>query len=114
MRLYLDEDVPVAIAASLRRHKADVLTACEAGTAQTSDREQLTFASAQGRALVSRNVRHFMDLALTAVQEQRPHAGIILISARFRGNETKAIAEGLLRILRAHPDGIEPYGVRFL
>ncbi len=114
MKLYLDEDVPVAIAEALRRAKIDVLTTEEAGNKQSSDTAQLAFAAAAGRCIVTRNVREFVELAHHAVQQQRPHAGIILISSAYRGNETRRIAEAILRIARANPHGIEEYGVRYL
>jgi predicted nuclease of predicted toxin-antitoxin system len=114
MKLYLDEDVPVAIAAALRRAKVDVLTAADAGNKETSDMAQLAFAAQAGRCIVTRNVKDFVALAHQAVQQQRPHAGIILISSAHCGNETRRIAEGVLRIVRANPSGLEAYGVRYL
>ncbi len=114
MKLHLDEDVPAAIADALRRAKVDVLPTDEAGNKQSSDTAQLAFAAEAGRCIVTRNVKEFVELAHRAVQQQRPHAGIILISSGYRGNETRRIAEGILRIIRTNPDGIEEYGVRYL
>ena len=114
MKLYLDEDVPVAIAEALRRAKVDVLTTEEAGNKQSSDTAQLAFAAKAGRCVVTRNVKEFVELAQRAVQQQRPHAGIILISSAYRGNEIRRITEGLLRIIRANASGLEEYGVRYL
>jgi predicted nuclease of predicted toxin-antitoxin system len=114
MTLYLDEDVPVAVAATLRRAKIDVLTTDEAGNKQASDAAQLRFATAAGRCLVTRNVKDFVELAEQAVQQQQPHTGIILISSAYRGDETRRITDGLLRIVRANPGGLEAYGVRYL
>lgn len=114
MKLYLDEDIPVAIAGALRRTKIDVLTTEEAGNKQTSDTAQLVFATTNGRCIVTRNVKDFVDLAEQAVQQQRPHAGIILISSAYRGTEIRRITDGVLKIIRANPGGLEEYGVRFL
>ena len=114
MKLYLDEDVPAAIAEALRRAKVDVLTTEEAGNKQTADIAQLAFAAKAGRCIVTRNVKEFAELAQQAVQQQQPHAGIILISSAYRGNETRRITEGILRIIRANPRGLEEYGVRYL
>ncbi|MBI4863636.1 MAG: DUF5615 family PIN-like protein [Candidatus Riflebacteria bacterium] len=114
MKLYLDEDVAAAVAESLRRRRIDVVTTHEAGNAHASDAAQLEFAAAAGRCLVTRNVRDFVALALQAVQEQQPHAGIILISSAYRGNEIRRITEGILRIIEANPAGLEEYGVRYL
>ncbi len=112
MKLYLDEDVPVAIAVALRRGKVDVVTTGEAGNRQASDAEQLAFAAEAGRCIVTRNVKDFVELAHQAVQQQRPHAGIILISSAYRGTETRRITERILRIIRATPGEMEEYGVR--
>ena len=114
MKLYLDEDVPVAIAEALRCAKVNVLTTEEAGNKQNLDAAQLAFATTAERCIVTRNVKHFAELAEQAVQQQRPHAGIILISSSYRGNETRRITAGILRIVRASPGGLEEYGVRYL
>ena len=114
MRFYLDEDVPVAIAQALRRRKIDVLTAAEAGNTHASDRAQLDYAAKAGRCLVTRNVPHFVSLAEQAIQHQRPHAGILLISSRYRGNEIRRITDGIVRVARNNPGGLEEYAVRYL
>jgi predicted nuclease of predicted toxin-antitoxin system len=110
----LDEDVPVAVAAALRRAKVDVLTTDDAGNKQAPDPAQLRFATAARRCLVTRNVKDFVELAKQAVQQHQPHPGIILISSTYRGDETRRITDGLLWIIRANPGGLETYGVRFL
>ena len=114
MKLYLDEDVPMAIATALRRAKVDVLTTEEAGNRQASDAEQLAFAAKHGRSMVTRNVKDFVELAERAVHQQRPHAGIVLISSAYRGNEIRRITGAILKIVRDNPHGLEEYGVRFL
>ena len=114
MKFYLDEDVPVAIAQVLRRKKIDVLTTAEAGNAHSSDRAQLDYAAKTGRGLVTRNVTHFVRLAEQAIQHQRPHAGILLISSRYRGNEIRRITDGIVRVAKDNPAGLEEYAVRYL
>jgi predicted nuclease of predicted toxin-antitoxin system len=114
MRLYLDEDVPVAVAEAVRRHKVDVVTTREAGNEHASDRAQLAFATEEGRCILTRNIRDFTELAAETLQQQRPHAGIILISGAYRGNEIRRITEGILRVVRNNPRGLEEYGVRYL
>ncbi|MBI2218792.1 MAG: DUF5615 family PIN-like protein [Candidatus Rokubacteria bacterium] len=49
--LYLDADVHPIIARILRARGLDVISANEAGKLRATDREQLDFAVAQGRAL---------------------------------------------------------------
>ncbi len=114
MKFYLDEDVPVAIADALRRKKVDVLTTAEAGNVHCSDRAQLNYAAKTGRCIVTRNVAHFVYLAEQAIQHQRPHAGILLVSSRYRGNEIRRITDGILRVAKDNPGGLEDYAVCYL
>ena len=72
IRLYLDEDVPVAIAAGLRRRGVDVVTAKEAGMLGSSDEVQLDFAFRQGRVIFTHD-RHFILLHESGM----PHCGVI-------------------------------------
>jgi predicted nuclease of predicted toxin-antitoxin system len=85
MKLYLDEDLSPQIARRLREIGVDAVSAHETGNVQLSDREQLSYAAAEGRALVTRNVRHFVVLAKDAIARQEPHAGIVLCLSSLRG-----------------------------
>jgi hypothetical protein len=78
VRLYLDEDVDVALAVALRRRGIDVLTTQEAGNVQQLDEDQLTFATRAGRIFFTHNRRDFALLHKKAIEEGRSHAGIIL------------------------------------
>lgn len=78
VRLYLDEDVDVALAAALRRRGIDVLTTQEAGNVQQRDGDQLAFAAQVGRAFFTHNVRDFARLHNEMMREERAHAGIIV------------------------------------
>ena len=55
IRLYLDEDVDVALASALRQRGIDVLTTQEAGHLGLPDADQLTFAAQAGRAFFTHN-----------------------------------------------------------
>src|SRR5438477_3813063 len=77
-RLYADEDFPFPVVERLRDLGHDVLTTFEAGRANQAivDGDQLAFATSLGRAILTRNRRHFIPL-------HRPtagHAGIISIT----------------------------------
>lgn len=63
-RLYADEDFDYPIVKELRRLGHDVLTVQEAGQGNqaTSDDAVLSFAIADGRAVVTLNRRHFLRL----------------------------------------------------
>jgi predicted nuclease of predicted toxin-antitoxin system len=114
MRLYLDEDLSPQIAQRLRRAGVDAVSAVEAGNVQFSDREQLRYAAAEGRTLVTRNVRHFVVLAKEAIARQEPHAGIVLCASSLRGFEIARIAAALERVVQRHPAGLGPFDVLYL
>jgi hypothetical protein len=74
--LYADENFRAAVVDELRRLGHDVLTALEAGQANKgiADPDQLAYAIAQRRAVLTYNRRHFVRLA----SQVSPHAGIIV------------------------------------
>ena len=78
IRLYLDEDVDVALAAALRQRGIDVLTTQEAGHLGLPDADQLTFATRGERVFFTHNRGHFARLHQEMMREGRSHAGIIL------------------------------------
>jgi predicted nuclease of predicted toxin-antitoxin system len=71
LRFHLDEMVPSAVAAGLRRRGMDVTTTVEAGLRKSPDLDQLEYATREGRVLVT----HDPDL-LRLHAEGREHAGI--------------------------------------
>ncbi len=79
LRYFVDEHVKESIADQLKLRGIDVLTAKDAGRAnqEISDEEQLGFAAAQGRVLVTAD-RDFTVLAYTCT----PHEGVILLQRR--------------------------------
>lgn len=78
IRLYLDEDVDVALAAALRQRGIDVLTTQEAGNFGSRDEDQLAFATHVGRVLVTHNRSDFAQLHKEMTGAGRSHAGLIL------------------------------------
>jgi hypothetical protein len=77
--LYADENFPLPVVQELRRLGHDVLTAHEAGQAQQGipDEDVLSFATSQGRAVLTINRRHFFRLHVT----HPAHADIIACTA---------------------------------
>jgi predicted nuclease of predicted toxin-antitoxin system len=75
-RLYADENFPRPVVEALRTLAHDVLTMQETGTAGAamSDREVLSFAISQARAVLTINRRDFIRLHAT----DPAHAGIIV------------------------------------
>ncbi len=76
--VYLDADVHPIVARVLQDRGFDALSANEAGHRQAADREQLDFAVARRRALVTFNVADFVREARRYAQEGRDHFGIVV------------------------------------
>lgn len=114
MKFYLDEDLAPPVAARLRTKGIAAVSAQEVGNVQLSDRDQLQYATGEGRCLVTRNVRHFVVLAQDAIRRQEPHAGIILCPPSIRGSEVAKIAGALIRLARQFPKGLGEFDVLYL
>jgi hypothetical protein len=72
-RLYADEDFPGPVVQILRALGHDVLTVQQAGRRGSSDPQVLADATADGRAVLTHNHRHYKRLHAHA----QPHAGIV-------------------------------------
>ena len=99
--LYLDADVHPIVARILRDRGFDALSAHEAGRHQASDREQLHFAVAHGRTLVTFNVVDFVREARVYAQEGRDHCGIIVSDQLEIGELVRRITKVLGRFSAA-------------
>jgi predicted nuclease of predicted toxin-antitoxin system len=71
IRLYLDADVDVKLAASLRGAGYDCVSAREVDNAALDDESQMVFAANEGRVLLTHNIQDFVPLF-----EQWWHAGL--------------------------------------
>lgn len=81
LSLYIDEDsMHSAVVRALRALGHDVLTTADAGNVQAPDDEQLRFASAQGRTIVTANRGDFARLHSAWAEAGREHAGIIVLT----------------------------------
>ena len=76
--LYLDENVDERLAPALRRYGYDVLTTTEAGRKGSRDDDQLRYAAAQRRALLSHNIADFARMAEQWRAREIEHWGIFL------------------------------------
>lgn len=115
--LLLDEMFSDRIAAQLRAMHHDVLAVvADPALAAIPDEQILAHAAADGRALVTANIRDFMPLNSQYSTSGTPHAGLILVSAktfpqdrRYVGCVTSALAK-----LLDSPAKIQPGQVLFL
>jgi predicted nuclease of predicted toxin-antitoxin system len=81
-RLYLDQDVPVQLAAMLRAQGVDVVTTLEVGALGQSDDQQLADAVADGRVLVTHNRVDSEQRHTEYLAAGRLHCGIIIAEQR--------------------------------
>jgi hypothetical protein len=99
--LYADENFDYPLVAQLRSFGHDVLTAQDAGQANQAipDPLVLSFAVAQGRAVVTFNYRHFVRLHKQTISTGS-HAGIIVCT---KDNEVQAVALRIHQAIAALP-----------
>ncbi len=83
-RLYFDEDVSRDVVENLRQRGFDVLSARDAGQLHLGDDEQLAFAVAEGRALVTHNRHDFELRHQRYLSMGQSHCGIIIAKRRFQ------------------------------
>lgn len=101
VKLYLDENVPEAIATALRLRGYDVATTKEAGKKAASDFDQLRYASSQKRVLFTFNVADFAELHDEFLHENHHHGGIILSRQMPVGTIVKRLLKLLSRLTPA-------------
>jgi len=79
-----------------------------------SDAAHLAFAAGQRRCLVSANARDFGRLGRDAIEQGRPHAGIVLCPPRIHGLDIGGVVRALARIAKRYPAGLGEYDVLYL
>ena len=114
MKFYLDANLSRRIAERLRQKGWDAVGAQEVGNLEISDAAQLAYATAEGRALITKDIGHFIKLSRDAVASQKPHAGIILCPRSLTGTEIDTIAERLTAIGERFPGGLGGFDVLYL
>jgi hypothetical protein len=92
VRLFLDEDVHVALAVALRKRGHDAVNALEEKRLGMSDEAQLKFAAEASRALMTFNVGDFVRLHNRWLEGGREHAGIVV-------SKQLPVGEALRRVL---------------
>jgi predicted nuclease of predicted toxin-antitoxin system len=103
LRLYLDNDsLDRRVVRALQRTGIDVVTTSDVGYERRSDERQLEYATEQGRAIYSADVKDFTRLHKEWLVNGRSHAGIIV---RFQQN--MPVGEQIRRLQRIC-DTLEP------
>ena len=111
--LYLDEDAQSgALIDALRSRGISLLTTSEAGMSKRTDEEQLRFASAGNRVLVTCNIADFAQLHAQWLQAGLRHAGVILVRQQKWG--PGELARRIIRSLTAAPGSEMRNRIEFL
>jgi predicted nuclease of predicted toxin-antitoxin system len=106
IKLYLDEMIPTDLATVLRQYGYDVATTQEVGMLGKDDSDQLEYASAQGRAILTFNMGDFAKLHRSWHEEGKHHAGII-VSPELEMRRFRELLRLCLRLLdQAAPEEI--------
>ncbi len=109
MKALIDEQLSHTIASSLREQGFDAVAVTERRElVGLSDEDVMRVARAEGRAVVTNNVKDFRPIATAAVLDGTGHPGLVLLPATR--SRTKAAVGALVAaitdVMRAHPDGI--------
>ena len=76
--LYIDEDLSDRIAVALRSRGFEVVSAHEINMQGKSDREPLEYSIKHKRVILTRNVKHFVNLQREYFQVGLQHNGILV------------------------------------
>ena len=103
MKLNLDEDIIPRVSEILRKKGVDAVSAHEVDMLQTSDAEQLSYAAAEGREMVTRNRDDFITLTVHFFDDLKPHGGLIIVPHTIPGYEFSKLAALLIEFSKNHP-----------
>jgi hypothetical protein len=98
IKLYLDENVPEAIAVALRLRGYDIKTVKDAGRKGISDIDQLRYSTSEDRAIFTFNVADFYKIHTEFIKNEINHNGIILSRQLPIGTIVKALSRLLSTI----------------
>jgi hypothetical protein len=93
VKLYVDADITPKLARALRERGHEVLSAHEAGNADASDNEQMAYAVAEGRALLTCNAGDFTTIFEDYWYADCEHSGVIV-------SEQLELGEMIRRVVR--------------
>jgi predicted nuclease of predicted toxin-antitoxin system len=109
VKALLDEQLSPRIGELLRSRGHDIQAVGDRKElAGRTDRLILEVATAEGRAVITSNVKDFRPLAAERLARGESHAGLILLPskrARTRG-AIELLVDAIDRILHEHPDGL--------
>lgn len=94
-RFLLDEDLQPRAAEVARGLGLDVLSLHELGRRGIADRDQLRFASEEGRIFLTRNHRDFIELTVEFYRAGEAHPGVLLVRRNLLNDRPARIAHSL-------------------
>lgn len=84
IRLFIDDDVWLGLAAALRERGFDAVHVYEVAQGSLSDKEQMAFAIQQRRAMLTHNKRHYIPFVAEYYWAGKEHYGILVIAQLTR------------------------------
>ena len=103
-RFLLDEDLNPTAAEVARGLGLDVVSVHEIERLGLSDEEQLRFAAAEGRIIVTRNRDDFLALTTEFYRRGAPHRGVLIVTAGLPNNRPERLAHAIARWKRERGD----------
>ncbi len=97
MRFLLDEDLGPEVAAIARGLGLDVVSVHEVDRRGLGDLDQLRYAAAEGRILVTRNRDDYIRLTIAFFQTSEPHCGVLIVPRSLPNHRPKRLARALGR-----------------
>jgi len=110
----LDEDLSPTVAEVGRGIGLDVVSVHEARRPGLGDGDQLRFAAAEGRVLVTRNRDDYIRLTVSFYQAGEAHPGLVIVPYSLPNNEPGRIAHALKRWQEGRAAATMDYGIFFL
>lgn len=96
IRLFVDEDVWLGLAAVLRQKGFDAVHVYEVARGSLDDREQMAFAIEQRRAILTHNRRHYIPFIAEYHWAGKEHYGVLVIAQLPQGELLRRV-EAFLR-----------------
>lgn len=102
MKLLLDEDLSREIAVRLRKMEVDSVSVHEISRQGRSDREQLEYAAAEGRCIVTRNRNDFILLTREFFEKGKPHYGVLIVPWTLPPDNFTRIARAIRQYVKRY------------
>jgi predicted nuclease of predicted toxin-antitoxin system len=104
MRFYLDADLSWRIARIARNLGVDAVSANEVDMRTATDRQQLAYATEQGRSVVTNNRDDFTELDRVCQLAQSDHAGILITADSLPTHDFAGVARALAYYDSLYPE----------